>query len=298
LATVLAGAPPAIHYVDHLEGQGPAFFAECRRHGLEGVVSKRRDSLYVGSRTPGWLKAKFVRETDFVIGGFTPPKGSRTGLGAVLVGCYDASGRLLYMGKVGSGMDGRTLTDLHARLTAIERPGNPFADLPRSKVDRGTRWVEPRLVARVEFRGWSSENLLWHPAFQGLREDVAPTAVTEELVRCESDQDEGACHATASLRDAKPTVADEDASLGEARPRETPLALDGLQLTHPDRLLYAEAGITKLDVARFYVEIADWILPHVVDRPLSLVRCPDGAEAKCFFQKKAVAGTPQAVDRV
>src|SRR5205807_9257793 len=123
----LAGRPAAIRYVDYIEGHGPQVFAECRRHGLEGVASKRRGSLYLGGRTSGWLKAKFVRETDFVIGGFTPPKGSRAGLGAILVGCYDQSARLIYLGKVGSGMDGRTLADLHARLTALEQPRNPFA---------------------------------------------------------------------------------------------------------------------------------------------------------------------------
>jgi bifunctional non-homologous end joining protein LigD len=317
LAPLLHAAAPPLQYLDHIEGEGPRFSDECRRHGLEGVISKRRDSPYRGGRTSNWLKAKFTRETDFVIGGFTRPKGSRLGLGAILVGFFDGEGRLVYAGRVGSGMDGRTLSDLRDRLAKLEQPKNPFVDLPRQKVERGTRWVEPQLVAKIRYGGWSHEGLLWHPVYQGLREDVPASSVTEALVRQESAVGPDVVGSPPKVRStdqghrADQRVDRETQHQEEPRPAQQTRRgwpapeqqrqleqLERVQLTHPERVLYPEAGITKLDLATYYVEVADWILPHIVGRPLALVRCPEGAAGHCFFQKKGVSGTPDAVARI
>jgi ATP-dependent DNA ligase len=148
--------------------------------GWEGIIAKRADSPYRPGRTRDWLKFKCQNAQEFVIGGYTDPRGSRTGFGALLLGYYDTDGKLRYAGKVGIGFDRRTLTSLHAALAADERPEPPFEPvrgLPRS----GVHWVEPWLVAQVGFTEWTADGQLRHPRFQGLRRDKDPADVVREM---------------------------------------------------------------------------------------------------------------------
>jgi DNA ligase D-like protein (predicted ligase) len=164
-----------IRYTPHRNRDGETFFREACRKGWEGLIAKRADSPYVHGRSRDWLKLKCSAEQELVIGGFTPPKGSRTELGALLLGYY-GDGRLWYAGKVGTGFTRATLHDLADRLRPLERPDSPFADEVR---ERGAKWVEPRLVAQVGFSEWTRDGRLRHPRFLGLREDKA----AEEVVR-------------------------------------------------------------------------------------------------------------------
>ncbi|HEX7897003.1 MAG TPA: DNA ligase D [Planctomycetota bacterium] len=236
-----------LRYCDHLRGSGGAFLKEARKLGLEGVVSKRVDALYRSGRSLDWVKTKCSREQELVIGGYTEPKGARTGFGALLVGTHRAPGEFVYAGRVGAGFGEARLTDLHRRLAEAERPTSPFVDGPTRAESRGVHWTEPRRVARVRFSGWTDDHRLRHPVFEGLREDKPAKEVVEET--------------------PKPT----------SRPA-------GVRITHPDRVIYPERGLTKLDLALYYESIAELALPHLADRPLSLVRCPDTRE-RCFYQK-------------
>ncbi|MBV8032115.1 MAG: DNA ligase D [Betaproteobacteria bacterium] len=228
--------------------------------GLEGLIGKQADAVYSSGRSRAWIKLKCRRRQDFVIGGYTAPSGSRKGFGSLLVGFYDARGKLRFAGKVGTGFDERLLASLSRRLAALRRADSAFADPPREK---GVTWVKPQLVAEVNYAEKTQEGLLRQASFVGLREDVAAKSVGDE----------------------KPVRLDEERprSPDEERPRT-------LRVTHPDRKIWPSLGITKLDLVRYYEAVAEAFLPHVKDRPLTLVRCPDGAEAPCFYQRHSLMG--------
>ncbi|MBI2824968.1 MAG: hypothetical protein HYX69_09820 [Planctomycetia bacterium] len=182
LAQLLGPKPTArLRTSDHIEGHGPEFFRECCRQGLEGIIAKRRDALYVGGRGRDWLKVKCGGNDELVIGGFTRPEGSRVGFGALLVGYYDRRGRLVYAGRVGTGFSERMLVALRKRLAALEQPNAPFDSLPAGAAPRGTRWVKPLLVAQVAYSQWTRDGILRNPAFQGLREDKPAASVVRDV---------------------------------------------------------------------------------------------------------------------
>jgi bifunctional non-homologous end joining protein LigD len=267
LAQLLEHAPPSIRYTDHVEGNGPTFFKQACGLSLEGIVSKRGDAPYRSGRTRDWLKVKCLNRQEFVIAGFTDPEGGRSGFGALVLGVHEKDGRLRPIGKVGTGFTEATLEDLHARLRKLERTSPPFDRPPTGRAARGAHWVEPKLVAEVAFSGWTDDGVLRHPRFEGLREDKPPAEVVLER------------------------------SAPEA-PSPAPREIAGMKLTHPERILYPDEGITKRDLALYYERIADWVLPHLVGRPLSLVRCPEGSGKPCFYQKHAHQGTPEVLRRV
>jgi bifunctional non-homologous end joining protein LigD len=173
----LAQAPRRLRFSDHVEGRGRSFRDLACKRGLEGVIAKRANAPYRPERSPDWQKIKCIGSQELVIGGFTPPQGGRSHFGSLLLG-YHRDGELVYAGKVGTGFDAKTLADVHARLRKLERPRPPFADPPR---EPGARWVEPRLVAQVEFTEWTSDGKLRHPSFKGLREDKSPAEVVREV---------------------------------------------------------------------------------------------------------------------
>jgi bifunctional non-homologous end joining protein LigD len=179
LAEVLEGQKRTVRYSDHVVGDGPAFFARAGELKLEGIISKRAESVYKAGRTKDWLKVKCIARQEFVIGGYTPPGGSRTHLGALLVGVREGQS-LRYAGKVGTGFSQASLRELHAVLKPLERETPPFANPPRGAPVRGARWVEPQLVAEIAFTEFTSDGLLRHPSFQGLREDKPAKAVVRE----------------------------------------------------------------------------------------------------------------------
>lgn len=278
--------PRNIHVSEHLEGNGPNFLAEACKQGLEGIVSKRRDRPYVPGRGADWLKVKCVQTEEFVIGGYTDPAGERVGFGALLVGYHDRKGNLLYAGKVGTGFGDRTLKTVLAQLEPLRQDKSPFKDLHRAP--KGTHWVAPTLVAQVAFGSRTRDGILRHASFQGLRDDKAADEVTHETTL-------PLAKALANGK-AKPAKKADKAAAPEYDAAKEKYA--GVRLTSPDKVLYPERGITKLELANYYRTIADWMLPHIADRPLVLVRCPEGRHEDCFFQKHPGIGTPAAFRQV
>ena len=173
-------ASHVIRYSDHIQGKGRKVLADACKAGLEGIICKRADSLYSGVRSRSWLKVKCLQRQEFVIVGFTEPKGARSGLGALLLGVHgERNSGLRYAGKVGTGFSDATLTDLESRLLPLERKTTPLKEGPRTGL-RGVHWVEPRLVAEVRFTEWTDDGRLRHPSFVGLRRDKAPEDVRRE----------------------------------------------------------------------------------------------------------------------
>ena len=276
-----------IRYVHHFEGKGEELFSEVCQLGLEGIMSKRRTSRYRSGRTTDWLKVKCVQQGEFVIGGYTDPSNARIGFGALLLGAYNEQQELCYIGSVGTGFSAQRLRSLYQQLRELEVDWSPFTfNTPLESV-RGAHWIRPDLVVDVEFTEWTRDGVLRHPVFRGLREDRNPAeirlsgeTVPSAAVRLELSPRNGKMH-----KSPRPRI-DSDSSVA------------GIKLTHPDRILYPEQGVTKLHLARYYEHVADRILPHVQNRPLTLVRCPEGAGKGCFYQKHPPEGLSDAVRRV
>ena len=288
-----------IRYSDHVEGEGETFFGEACRLGLEGIISKRRDSAYSGRRGHDWVKVKCQQQQEMVIGGWTDPQGSRSGFGALLLGVHDAQGKLRYAGKVGTGFDDKALAMLSRELArrAVDKP--PFVDPPTGAEGRRAHWVKPDLVAQVRFTEWTNDDTLRHPSFLGLRKDKAARDVVRERPDEAADETEAPAAPAATRKTAGKSArkrADEDGTAKTARgPAPAPVrhsgaaagpnVVAGVSLSNPDKVLYPEGGITKRELARYYEAIGEWMVPHLAHRPLTLVRCPNGYQAHCFYQK-------------
>jgi bifunctional non-homologous end joining protein LigD len=246
----------------HFSARGDTMLAHACRLGLEGIVSKLKTARYHAGRSKAWLKTKCVEGSEFVVIGYVPSTTQRRAVGSLVLG-YHRKGKLEYAGRVGSGFTTRIAEDLWHKLDAIRVDNPPLEKAPPPEVRRNVRWTRPQLVADVEIRGWTADNIVRHAVFKGLRQDKPAAEVVQERSTMK--------HAAA-------------------------IALP-VRLTHPDRVLWPDVGVTKQGLAEFYAEIWKWISPHVVDRPLALVRCPGGVDAGCFFQKHAWAGAGEHVVR-
>ena len=276
---VPAGGGGPLRLSEHLEADGAAMARSARSVGLEGVVSKRRDRPYRSGRTGDWLKIKFTERQEFVIVGYVPSTATPKAIGSLVL-AYHEDGRLVLAGRSGTGYTAKVARMLRDRLDPLKRKTPPLAEKPSTDEKRGVVWVEPRLVAEIEFRGWTGDDRMRHAAFKGLREDKAAEDVVRE--RAQGVPRPGG-EAGRNAAEKKPKVTKPVPARGAGE-------IAGVRLTHPDRLLWPDAGLTKQGLAEFYEEVADRLLPHVVERPLSLVRCPEGIAGSCFFQKHAWAG--------
>jgi bifunctional non-homologous end joining protein LigD len=272
--------PPegAVRFSDHIQGRGDEVLRNACRLGLEGIISKRADSTYQGGRRSSWLKVKCSKRQEFVIGGYSEPSGSRRGFGALLVGFHEG-GELRYAGRVGTGYTEKTLADLSARLSERRTDHPPFVDPPRGAAARGVHWVHPDLVAEVEYTEWTREGALRHPSFKGLREDKSPAEVGRER--------------ELPLRKALGPI-----GRGGSREAASGGRVAGIRVSNPDRVVFPKAGITKGEVARYYEAVADVLLPHVIDRPLTVIRCPEGIGGQCFYQKHLYENLPPSIHGV
>ncbi|MFQ5520482.1 MAG: DNA ligase D, partial [Candidatus Methylomirabilia bacterium] len=260
---LLVPARGVIRYGDHILEHGEAFFEAASEQQLEGIVAKKVESRYLRGRSREWIKLKCQRRQEFVIGGYTDPKGSRSDFGALHVGLYEG-GKLAYVAKVGTGFDQRGLKSIWARLESLGRPTSPFE--AGGPTGRGHHWVEPRLVCEVRFTEWTRDGGIRHPAYLGLRGDKAP----EEC-----------------LREPLPAEA-----LSPSPPLER---LPQVKVTNPTKVFWPDEGYTKADLIAYYDAVAPLLLPYLRDRPLVLTRYPDGIAGKSFFQKDAPEFVPSWV---
>ena len=282
-----------LRYSDHQIGRGPAFLSQACNFALEGIVSKRRTEPYRSGRSRSWLKSKCRNREEFVIVGYTDPEGSREGFGALLVGYYDPQGKLRYAGRVGTGFNTGQLIQLHRQLESLARP-DPTVTLPKGVSRKGVHWIEPRLVAEVEFATWTADAIVRQASFQGLREDKdARDVVYDPKSRAAVEPAAKPKKTPARPKQAAPKEAETDKP---ERARDGSLSFEGVRLTHPDRILYPGTTLTKLDVARYYAAVKDWVLPHLTHRLLTLVRSPAVGQ-KTFYQKHIGDEAPAALKR-
>ncbi|MFM0145757.1 DNA ligase D [Paraburkholderia sp. RL18-085-BIA-A] len=275
---------------------------------LEGIIGKRRDSGYLSGRSQTWIKLKFRRRQEFVIGGYSEPSGSRAAFGALLLGVYDGEGKLRYAGRVGTGFDAALLRSVKKALDAHETSRMPFAGAPRERSRTPVHWVEPVLVAECNFAEWTSDGIVRQASFVSLRDDKPARQIVKEAPRQGADvqqqTDTGSDAApkkratskttTAKTAAAKSTAAKSTAAKSTAA-KSTPAKstaksaaateVAGVRVSHPDRVIDKSTGTRKIDLVQYYESVADWMLPHLQDRPVSLVRAPEDIGGELFFQK-------------
>jgi bifunctional non-homologous end joining protein LigD len=276
LRTILAGEEPPLRLSDHVD-DGAAFFREACKLGLEGVIGKRTDRPYLSRRTRDWIKVKCAQRQELVIVGYTPPKGHRTGIGALLLGLQDGK-TLRYAGKVGTGFSNATLKDLAERLGKIEIDRPAVKDAPRMPE---ARWVKPELVGQVRFAEWTSDGVLRHPSFEGLRFDKEARDVHREVEQPTPRAASGA--RTSDSSDEVPRRAGHAKADAQSR-------VGAVVVSHPERVIDPATGLTKLDLVRYAGQVAETMLPFVAKRPLMLFRCPGGTSSAVFRQSDRRAG--------
>ncbi|MDZ4857809.1 MAG: DNA ligase D, partial [Candidatus Hydrogenedentes bacterium] len=272
-----------LQFSEHIQGNGADVFKNSCKLGLEGVISKQANAPYVQKRAPLWVKVKCIKSQEFVIGGYTEPAGSRSEFGALLLGYYDKVGELTFAGRVGTGFTEQSLRTVSKELRRREREKTAFSNPPVGANARGVHWLKPELICEVEFTEWTSDGQLRHPSFKGLREDKPAKSIVRETPKLKVTSSENAAPPPRG-KNGKPAR-----RLGSGSAE-----VAGVVISNPDKELYPE-GITKLMLAEYYESIAERILPYIVNRPLSLVRCPQGRANKCFFQKHMTSGMPEHV---
>jgi bifunctional non-homologous end joining protein LigD len=253
-----------VFYSEHAVQRDETFLKQLCSMDMEGVISKRADAAYAHRRSTSWLKTKCHKRQEFVIGGFTLPTHAGRGIGALLIGYYEGD-KLLYAGKVGTGFDNETSLKLRRKLDGLLQKSMAFDTVPADG-RRGAKWVKPALVCEVEFTEWTPDKRLRHPSFQGLREDKPAASV---------------------LRDVPVPV---QRAVTPPKSNGKNARVGGIAISHPARVLYPDTGITKQQLAEYYLSVSDHLLPHIKNRPLSMLRCPEGAGEACFFQRHIAHG--------
>jgi bifunctional non-homologous end joining protein LigD len=272
LEQLLKDPPAPLLYSASFEVPAKQLFEHACEMHLEGLIGKRSDAPYRSARSRDWIKLKCLQRQEFVIGGYTDPTGSRTGaFGSLMLGVHDEkTGKLRYAGRVGTGFTDTTLRELMKKLKPLVQDEMPFDEFTGERPSRAMHWVQPRLVGEVAFSEWTADGHLRHPSFQGLRADKLPTAITQEKPVPATSLETPA--PAKSRGKATKTGANDD-------------AVAGVAITHGERIIDPQSGLTKRDLVQFYEQIAALMLPHLTNRPVSLVRAPAGIDGQHFFQK-------------
>ena len=266
LQRLVTGAPPAIRFSEAFDAAPRDLVASACRLGLEGIIGKRRESIYSSRRSPDWIKLKCGQRQEFVVGGWTDPKGSRAGFGSLLLGVHDAAGNLVYAGKVGSGFNDTSLAKISVQLKRLSTSRSPFKTRIR---ESSTHWLKPKLVAEVTFSEWTADGHLRHPVFHALRSDKSARSIIRE---------------------------DPVAPLGPDSEEPVSLIPAKLKVSNPDRVVDASTGATKLELIRYYALVSELMMVHLQGRPVSLVKAPQGIGKAMFFQKHSEQYRMEGID--
>jgi bifunctional non-homologous end joining protein LigD len=283
-----------IRYAEHFDGDGPVIFKHACGLNLEGIVSKLRDAPYRSGRSENFIKIKCHTAQEFVVAGFSPSNAMPKAVGALTV-AFNEGGKLRYAGRVGTGYTRNIARDLWKRLDPLRIDRAPVI-LPKDERRKNVVWVKPELVVETEFRGVTHDGLLRQASYKGLREDkparevvretASPVTMTQRQVVRKSSATKPAKTEAAKSKPAMPkSTKNKTEQPKPARASKNSADVGSVHLTHPDRVYWVDVGVTKEDLAEYYVSVWDFMAPHVVDRPLAIVRCPGGTAGECFFQK-------------
>ncbi len=288
----MLGPSQSVQYSEHVRGNGEKVFQAMCKAGQEGIIAKRADAPYREGRAGSWLKIKCTKRQEFVIGGYSPSDKRGRAFASLLVGAYDG-GKFVYQGRVGTGFDEDRMADLAARFSKLKRKTSPFDTVP-NEIARDAAWLTPELVAEVDFAEFTDDGHIRHGSFEGLREDKEASAVTPETTKTPIPAKTSA-KKTAAPAKAEPAA---DKKRPVRKDKDTDGEVLGIRITHADRLLFSDPDITKIDLARYYGVVADRMLPFAANHPASILRCPQGPDHQCFYQKHASDGFPNEIHQV
>ncbi len=284
------GKTGRIRYAEHFVEDGAVILKHACGLELEGIVSKRKDAPYRSGRSENFIKSKCHNAQEFVVAGYSPASADPHAVGALTVAVRD-NGELRYAGRVGTGYTRKSARELWQRLKSLKIDKPPLT-LPQGERRKDVIWVKPQLVIEAEYRGVTHGDVLRQASFKGLREDKPAREVVREVPVAAMAQRQ-AVRKSAKTKSRSKSPAKSPAKTQSAKPApgrakasaRSRADVGNVHLTHPDRVYWVDVGVTKEDLAEYYVSVWDWMAPHVVDRPLALVRCPGGTKGQCFFQK-------------
>ena len=270
LEALMKDAPKNLRYSQHITGNGREFFLAACNSDLEGIVGKKPDSDYRGTRNNDWIKLKCDKRQELVIGGYTLSDKKTSGISSLLLGIYEGE-ELVYAGRAGTGFTQRSMKDLVEKFEGLKRDAAPFKSAPEPKKNEKFTWLEPELAAEIKFAEWTEENLLRQASFKGLRTDKDPKDIRREIAEEVVDME------------------------GPAEENGKAMIVKGIKISNPKRVIFENPETTKKDVVRYYEKVAERMLPYVSNRILSIVRCPKGVSQSCFFKKHPGPGNKAIV---
>lgn len=266
LEALMKDAPKNLYYSRHIRGNGKESFAAACEAGMEGIVGKKADSIYSGTRNGDWIKLKCDKRQEFVIGGYTLSDKKTKGVSSLLLGVYEG-GKLVYTGRAGTGLSEHDMEELEKEFERRKRTEPSFKLAPEPKPREKITWLEPELVAEIKFADWTREKLLRQASFKGLRTDKEP----REIKREKEDEIQPQFTAQETESSMKTDIYS--------------IVIEGIKISNPDKVIFEDPQITKEDVIRYYEKVSEYMLPYVSRRILSIVRCPKGISQTCFFKK-------------
>jgi bifunctional non-homologous end joining protein LigD len=289
LENLLKEAPDNLYYSRYIRGNGKESFAVACEAGMEGIVGKKADSIYSGSRNGDWIKLKCDKRQEFVIGGYTLSDKRTSGVSSLILGVYENEA-FVYVGRAGTGISESEMKVLEDKFKSIQRETSPFLVAPKPRTEERIIWLEPVFVAEIKFAEWTHENQLRQASYKGLRMDKDPSSIRREKAEEEMYYAEDA----EAEKEAKIMATDyEEERLTEGASGR--LVIQGVKISNPDKVLFEDPKITKEEVIRYYAEIADRMLPYVSHRLLSTIRCPKGITQTCFFKKHPGPGSKEVI---
>ncbi|WP_434512893.1 DNA ligase D [Desulfitobacterium sp. AusDCA] len=273
LEALMKDATQNLHYSRHVRGNGQESFRAACAAGMEGIIGKKADSIYSGARNGDWIKLKCEQRQEFVIGGYTLSSKKTSGISSLLLGVYEG-GELVYAGRAGTGLSEADMKELEGKFKSIKRMESPFKLAPKRRSNEKITWLEPKLVAEIKFAEWTEDHRLRQASFKGLRKDKDPRDIKEEK--------------------ADDAIQPQSFAKGVESPMNAnanSIIIEGIKISNPDKVIFADSEITKGDVIRYYAEVAERMLPYVSRRVLSIVRCPKGISQTCFYKKHPGPGS-------
>lgn len=273
LESVLNDSPENLYYSQHVIGNGEESFSAACKLNLEGIIGKKIDSIYSGTRNGDWIKLKCDNRQEFVIGGYTISNKKSEGISSVLLGVYNDNKEFIYVGRAGTGFSESTVKELMARFEAILISSSPFIKEPKSKTNEKIFWLKLKYIAEVKFSEWTKEGLLRQASFKGLRFDKEPIEIIKETSNI--NHEPGPSVAEKQETEVKKTVETKD----------TNLLINGIKIASLDKIIFDDPKITKADVIRYYDSASKKMMPYIENRILSIVRCPKGISSSCFYKK-------------
>jgi len=274
LEALMKDAPKNLRFSQHVIGHGEEAFQAACLAKLEGVIGKKIDSVYSGSRNGDWIKLKCDTRQEFVIGGYTLSDKKKSGISSLILGIYEGHD-LIYVGRAGTGFSERTMKDLESRFKGLKRDTSPFKHPPEEKKNERITWLEPALAAEIKFAEWTEENLLRQASFKGLRPDKDPRDIRREGAEKLELQGDEMSEDRSSVKAMEDTM-----TITGGHPE-----ISGVKITSPDKIIFEDPKTTKADIVQYYARVSERMLPYVAHRILSIVRCPKGVSRSCFYKK-------------